>query len=254
MDTIQQQATAARLAANAPILGILDRNYSFGPKNAGKNFVDEHAKALQVSWKIRNNTADDVIVLLSTLFSDTDVNTTQFATVSEVLTLTASDAVFKTGTIVNGDADADVTVSSTKSGRVIEHLLRYAGQSPLRFTKWSMKSRTVAGEKESSNYDNTIKSFWVSPFDVPVIEELELRPLQKGDMNFNPDMLDVNFIANNFHAILSREHLLQVQVNAGTELSISAFIGAQDSAPQRFFRDIKKADDVLRPELLRMAK
>ena len=253
MDTTQNQV-AARLAANAPILGILDRNYSFGPKNAGKNFVEEHAKALQVSWKIKNNTANDVVVVLSPFFADTEAKITQFGTVSEILTLTGSDAVFKTGIIVNGTDDADVTVASTKSGRVIEHLLRYAGQSPLRFTKWSMKSRTVAGEKESSNYDNTIKSFWVSPFDVPVIDELELRPLQKGDMNFNPDMLDVNFIANNFHAILSREHFIQIQVNAGTELSISAFIGAQDSAPQRFFRDVKKADDVLRPELLRMAK
>lgn len=253
MENAQNQV-AARLAANAPVLGILDRNYSFGPKNAGKNFVEEHAKALQVSWKIRNNTKDDVVICFSPFFANTEAKVTQFGAVSEILTLTGSTAMFATGTIIDGDAGADVTVASTKSGRVIEHLLRYAGQSPLRFTKWSMKSRTIAGEKESSNYDNTIKSFWVTPFDVPVIDELELRPLQKGDMNFNPDMLDVNFIANNFHAILSREHFLQIQVNAGTELSISAFIGAQDSAPQRFFRDIKKADDVLRPELLRLAK
>lgn len=251
----QQELAAKKILQAAPtaqVLDLVDRRFSYGPRTNTQNMVNEHATQLQLTWKITNNTAADKLICISTLFDDADKNPTFLANVARVLAITESNAVFKTGKIVDGADDADVTVSSSKASRIIEEFLRYAGENPLRFVKWSMKSKNIAdNSKDSSNYDNTIRSIWVTPFDVPQIDELDMRSLQIGGNNFNPDMLDVHFIANDFRAVLSNEHFLQFQVNKGTELTITAFIGAQDAKAQRFWRDVKKSDAAIRPALLK---
>lgn len=259
--TRSQQIQAQRLAAEGAKLDVGDnRKYSYGTKAGVKNMISESAQAMELSWKITNKTDSDVIFLFSTFFGNDSSNTTQFETIDELLEATASDYTFAPGTLILGKGAGDVPngkdliVTSLKTGRSISHFLRYAGQSPLRFTRWSLKSKQIStGAKDSSNYDNEIKSFWFSPFDDPQIDYLNLRPLQRPDA-FNADLLDIDFLDQNFRMQLDNEHFIQMKVNSNTELTMSVYVGAQDSRSQAFYRFLNKADDVMLRERVGMLK
>ena len=242
---------AARLATYGQKLD-LNKGLSYGVNNSANNLIDERAKADKLVWEIANTTDKDVYIVISSLFTGA-TNLTTFANIAEMqaAVVPGADAAivlpFANGRIA-GDAVAGVTVSSKTPGRSINQLLRYIGRNSSRITKMRLKSVTTANAADLGNFDNEIKSMFFSPFSTPVENQLGLSRLVKTNNNFSPNILDVDFVAEAFPFILSSEHFNIMQVNAGTKLNITVEIGAQDSAPQRFWRTIKNADDILRSE------
>lgn len=224
---------------------------SFGKQNKTMNFVDESAKATKFGITITNDTDQDVFVLLGGFHPNR--NRTIFADLNEVLEFTGADAILGDGVIFTKAATPTttglVTVAATDSKRSVNQLVRYMCESPTRFTKFSMRSRRLDGSKDSSNYDNKIKHFWASPLEDTVSVDLDMVPLQIGGNNFNTDMLDVDFQTQGgaFKLIASNENFNVIQVNAGTKLSITTFIGAQLSQAQQFYRLISKVDNIVAP-------
>ena len=243
------QAQIQRLAANGKVLDLTERNLSYGAKTKTKNMIDEAAKALQMSIRISN--ASDVAkhLALAPLMAGTGMSVAFNASIYEdKAALIAELGV--TSTLYDGTVEDDVTVQCLDSRQTVKKLVRYFSENPTRITRISMKSAVIdGGAKDSSNYDNTLKTAWFNPFDVNEYDHLSLRPLQEGGNNFNPDMLDLDLQRLNFPVVLSREHAFIFQVNAGTALTLTLFIGAQDSAAQRFWRNVRAADDVLRREV-----
>ncbi len=224
---------------------------SFGKENKTLSFIDESAKAINAGFTISNDTLVPVFIAFAG-FTPT-LNRTMFNDAAALLAFTGADCIFGKGVIFQTDASdgvsGKVTVTSLDSKRDINQLVRYTAVSPLRFTKFSMKSKTKAGEKESSNFDNRIKSFWATPLEDTVSKDLDMRPLQIGGNNFNMDMLDIDFQTQggDFKAIMSNENFFVMQINAQTTMNITAGVGAQLSTAQLFYRTIGAADAVMAP-------
>jgi hypothetical protein len=230
----------------------LAKSLSYGVQNSASNMIDERAKADKLSWEISNKTADAHYIVLSSLY-DNAKNQTLFDNINDMLATVVPNVpstnvwAFKDGRLT-GTTGADLAVSSKTPGRKINQFLNYIGQSPTRVTKIRLKSVTTAGAQDLGNLDNEIKTMFFSPFAQPVEKPLALGPLVRTNNNFSPNILEVDFIDEAFPVILSNEHFLVLQVNAGTVLNITAFIGAQDSRAQRHWRTIKDADDIVRAE------
>lgn len=244
------ESVAAHLAQFPEIVG-LDRKYSFGTQ--GKTFVEEQYSNIKPGFKIQNDTNRDIIVLMiPDNFVLGDVKTDAAA----ILARTGADAILANGVILMADAvglpgmpgkTGKVTVSSTDKKYRIDDFLRYVGRNSTQFVKWSLKSRKLSsGIADNSNYENSIESQWWNIFDKVQEDSLTLRDLQNSKMTA-PEFAEINFLTTSFNALLSFEHCLKFQVNADTELVITSVVGAQDSAAQRFFRDTKKANQLLLP-------
>lgn len=243
-------AKTAEIQKNRVDVLDLGKRFSYGKQSDTMNLVDEHAKAIQVNLSIKNVT-DNLHTVAFAGFTST-LNPTQFAGDTAIKAAINATAILKNGKIVDDGSGKELTAKLTDSGLDLDSLLKYIAMNPTRLVGMSMVSRnasTLAGE--STNYDLKMKTHWVSPFDVPQVKELNLRPLVMTGANFTQERLNVNFIKQSFPVVLSHEHFLSLQINSGTELMITLYIGAQDSAAQRFWRDIKTADDIIRPELIR---
>jgi hypothetical protein len=244
---------AQRLAAHGAKLD-LGKNLSYGVQNSASNLIDEKAKVDKLAWEIKNSTSEAHYLVLSGLY-DNGKNTTIFDSVANMLSNVVPNVpvatvwAFKDGVLLDDEGSGgELRVSSKTPGRKINQFLNYVSQSPTRVTHLRLKSVTIAGAQDLGNLDNEIKTMFFSPFAQPVEKQLPLAPLVKTNSNFSPNIMDVNFVDEAFPVILSNEHFLILQVNAGTILNITASIGAQDSRAQRHWRTIKNADDILRAE------
>lgn len=246
------------LAANADKLQVNGmKTISFGKQNRTQSFIDETAKAMSLGWGIKNETDKNVFIAFVPAFDG--YNPTQFGSLADIRSFMGADCIFGDGVVFTKEdsegVSKNVTISSLDSKRKIQEFVKYAGQSPLRFTKFSMNSAKNDGSKEDSNYNNRMKSFWFTPFEDTVAVDLDLRPIRQGGNNFNTDMMDINFLTQGggFKAIMSNENGFVIQVNAGTTLTITSFIGAQKSEAQEFFRTISTADDIMAPALRQLS-
>ena len=229
----------------------LTRRFSFGKQADALSMVDEHAKAIQLNWRIKNLTASTQTVAISSLITSA-INNTQFADLSAMQTAVGATATLKDGIIIDGTDGADLTATSTDNDKKLDDFLRYIGKNPTRIVKLSMVSRNAtSGAADSSNYDLKLRTVFASPFEVPVVKELNLRPLVPTGANFTESRLNVDFQRLAFPVVLSNENFATLQINANTELQITVYVGAQLSKAQSFWRDVKAADEVLRPELLK---
>jgi hypothetical protein len=243
--------------ANAEVLDLSKRN-SYGLQRAANNMIDERPKADEVVFEIKNATDESQFLVLSSLFED-DTNKTIFGDVREALTACVPSAeetrvhALKNGLVyqaVNSEsapiAGKTLTVASKSSGIMLDRVLRYIGMCPTRVTKARFKSVTLGGAADTGNFDNRITNLFFSPFAPPKEDFLSLAPLVQSGINFNANILDVDFIDQAFPFILSNEHFTVLQINAGTVLTINMFIGAQDSPAQRHWRFMRRADEVIR--------
>lgn len=247
-----QSKIAEGLAQGKDLVDLKGR-LSYGKGTGTQNLLDEHAKAIQLSWTISNTTTVMKTIAISPFF-DTLKNTTQYNTVAELLTAVKADHALTEGDIVRVDADHALVANSTNSEQPLKHFLRYIASNPTRIVGLAMRSaNATTGQPERSNYDLTIRSYYVSPFELPVKKELNLRPLVPTGLNFNSDCLNLNFILQNFHALLSPENILTLQIQPNTTLTMTVYVGAQYSRSQEFYRIIKDADNVLRPELAKVS-
>lgn len=250
-------AAAAQVAATKGIVDPLDLNkrFSFGKQADTLNMVDEHAKAIQLNWRITNKTSDTHTIAIGCLLGDTAPNMTQFATLSDVKKATGATAVLKDGIIIDGTDGADLTATSTDTYRKMDEFLRYTGVTCTRIVGLSMVSRNATnGNGDSSNYDLKIRSIWVNPLqDQPEVKELNLRPLVPTGANFTESRLNVNFIRQNHPFVMTNEHWNTIQINPNTELMLTVYVGAQFSKAQDFWRSIKASDDIIRPGLINSA-
>lgn len=239
--TVQAAANkiGAELAAIGPKVDLgPGRRYSYGP--VVKSMIGAHETGVKVGFKIRNTCTEDIIIEMR---PDNHIVKTAGGVFSDA----SVDAEFGDGDIFIEDASTNkkVTVTQVGSGNGIPQFLRYINLNNIQMTAWDMKSRFIAdGEAATGNYDNVIKALHVSPFEKTKESVFTLSDLQ-GQMTFNQQAARANFLKEKFNALLSPEHSIVFQVNAGTELVITAYIGAQDSAAQRFYRDLNMANDSL---------
>jgi len=226
------------------------KRYSYGVQNSAKGFIDERAKPDKLVWEIENETEEAQYLVVSPLFNGSN-NNTIFETVRNMLRNVvpgvpdAQVHAFQDGLVYKDADDNELNVRS-KGGRFINQFLRYIGNSPTRLTEMRIQSNTVGGEKDLTNFSAELTTKFFSPFAQPVENQLQLMPLIKTASNFSPEILDLDFVGLAFPVILSNEHYFVFQVNPGTKLNITAFVGAQNSLPQEFYRSIKKADDIQR--------
>lgn len=238
-------SAADLVTANAAKLDR-SRRYSFGPRTNTTNLIDEAEKAAEITFTFTNPTASDVKVAFSTLFSDSLRGGTNsiYASVTEVLSKSQSDVVFKT--TVPADPEVNFGIACNDSGRSAEQIMQFAAMNCIRLVGMSMVSKQVStGEADISNYSKKIKSVYTSIFEDPEVTELNLRPLLKGS-TYNAEILEVNFIKQNFLALLTPEHILQLTIAKNTELTVTFHFGATASPAQRMYRDLKAADNIMR--------
>jgi hypothetical protein len=248
----------AQLASTHSDILDTQKKLSYGVQKSANNMIDERPKADEVVFEIRNATDESQFLVLSSLFED-DTNKTIFGSVREGLTACVPGAeatrvhALKNGLVYQAVDDDDdpitgktLTVASKSSGILLDRVLRYIGMCPTRVTKARFKSVTLGGAADTGNFDNRITNLFFSPFAPPKEDFLSLAPLVQSGINFNANILDVDFIDQAFPFIMSNEHYTVLQINSGTVLTINMFIGAQDSPAQRHWRIMRKADDLIR--------
>ena len=254
------QANAKKLQADTEGIKVI----SFGSKNGTKNFIDEVHKSIEFGFQVKNETDKSIYIAIVAglgVFNSgnhvQEFNPASFMAASDLLTRSGADCVLSDGTIYEkeiGDSGVynAVTAITKNSKRKIAEVTKFAAKSPFRFTRFVMSSYKNDGTPESSNYNNRIKSLWVSPFEDTVEQEFSLRSIVRDKFQAHLLELDFQKDAPNLQAIMSDEHIMVIQVNAGTTLNINSYVGAQLSQAQYFYRAASAADNIMRPVRLGM--
>lgn len=232
----------------------LDKNLSYGVNSGAINAYDEGSKAIELPWLIKNRTESSQFLVISSLFEE-NKNNTLFGTIREALTACVPGVAearvhaFQAGDIYitpgEGNEAKKLSAESLDGSRSINQFLRYVGKNPTRLIKMRFSSTTAANAPDMSNIENSLKTMFFSPFDPPVEKRLGLSNLIDQRFLTN-NILDVNFVDQAFPVILSNEHFFVIQINPATDLKLNVFVGAQDSAPQRFWRNTRAASDLKR--------
>lgn len=218
----------------------LERNYSHG-KGGAKNFIAEQQGGKTVSFTISNAAASTNVAVAIGSLSDSI-----YADNAEAIAALGVQCIIGDGTILTVETDKNIVGTSNDAGRTIAQLMKYIGRNATRITGVHLQSQTAAGAAETSNYNGSIAQVWTSPFDTPDKEYLPLRKFQSNRSN-SPEFADIDFIKEGRTIIWSAEHFTVFTINAGTTMTFTFNIGMQDSAPQRLYRNAKKADRVLAP-------
>ncbi len=241
MDSKRMNATlvAEKLVANRPKQIDLDRVFSHGPGGA-KTMIDEGRNGDSLSLTIENSldTKPQVVVAFGSL------RNSQYADLASLLAAIGADCLIDDGEILKVADHGMVTVTSNDPGRKVGDVIRYAAVSPFRFTQASLESRLRDGSPDTSNYTTTMKSVWVSPFRKPTEDFLQLRQFQ-SNKSTSPQFADIDFLKENFKAMVSNEHFLVMIVKQNTALTMTLNVGAQHSSAQYAYRAFKAADETL---------
>jgi hypothetical protein len=229
---------AKELVMNKPKVIDIDRFYSHGPGGA-KTFIDEERGSINASMTLTNNAAStDVVIAIG------NVTDSIYADAAEAIAALGADYLLSDGTIATVETDKDITAVSNDADRTIDQLIKYIGKNPTRIVRLDLESTDLSGNADTSNYAQSIKSAWTSPFVKPVEKFLQLRKFQSGN-KFQPQFAEVNFLKEGFEVILSNEHFFVFTLKASTEFTMTWEIGMQDSKAQRFYRQVKAADSAL---------
>lgn len=225
METTTQNSTSA-----AATLVSCGSDFSFG---SAKGFADESKSNLSISFEVENTTGSPIKVGMLPGLS-------MFKTIGDLET-----AIGAADHLADGMA-GDLVLTMQTADRNLDHLFNYSGFTPLRMTKWGLASYTATGDPEATNFSNTVKSFWFTPFHKIAEWELPLRKFQSATSK-QVNLLEVDFIAEGFPSIISPEHAMHFTINGNTKLLFTISFGAHDSRSQRFYRALKAADKILSP-------
>lgn len=235
---LSAMTVAQKLVQNASKEIDLGREFSQGP-GAAKTFIDEERNAPSVSFSIANETANDRVIVLGS------INNSIYGSDAELLAAVDGNLLLDDG-VLETRGGHDVTATSNDPGRTIAQMLRYASNSPFRFTSVALRSSKTNGAVDDSNFTGKIKTVFVSPWQKPVDNFLNLRKFQSNRAN-SPQFADINFLEEGFNVILSPENFALITVKAGTVLDLTFSVGMQLSSAQRAYRAFKAADQVLAP-------
>lgn len=219
------------------------RRYSYGKDQDSMLGADR--TGIQAGYKITNDTgvAHTVYISPFTVLGQTvDVGTN-----TVVPKLGTTDVLFATGAQLVSGADS-FEITELDSEMPITSIRGVAEGGGLQIASLHMKSRGivahVASTADDSNYENPITYYWINPFDKIEKDTYQLRLLQDSYMN-SPQFAKVDFLLEERNVLISTEHVVAIKVNPRTELTITVGVGAQNSSPQRFWRDTRDANKVL---------
>lgn len=231
---------AKDLVINNPKVIDIDRHYSHGPGGA-KTFIDEERGSITASMTLTNNSASTDVTL-----AFGNLSRSIYADLSEATAALGFDYMVTDGTIVTVETDKTITGTSNDTDRTIAQLLKYIGENPTRMLRLQLESEATDGADDTSNYAQSLKQTFVSPFVKPIEKNLPLRQFLSGD-KFQKRYVDINFAKEGFPVIFSNEHFFILKLKAGTSLNLTWEIGMQDSPAQRLYRQVKKVDSLLAP-------
>lgn len=225
----------------------LVKEFSYGKK--AKSMIESTATGIKLGYKIKNDTKKDHVVYVAAmtvlgLSPEIDGKT------SLPQGVPGSEVVFSENPQLRVTEDTGVDAEEFKitplnSKREIAQLRGFAATSPVQVTELHMVSRNIANNNpDTTNYNNPIKTYWFTPFYDVEEDEFQLRTLLDSSMN-SPQFAEAKFAKNGFNALISNQHVIAIQVNAGTELTVTMGVGAYDARPERFYRKTKAANRVL---------
>lgn len=147
-----------------------------------------------------------------------------------------------------GGVIGGVTISSLNPGQTLDYLGSALVGEPTQITAISMKSFTTSNVPENTNYGNSITHWKLSHLE----EARRSTPLNfdafQSSKDVSTEILKIDFIKNNFNAIISQKDVLGFQVNQGTKLDITLHIGGRLSMEEYFYRQTKAGNEVLLEE------
>lgn len=244
---------ANALQANSDEIKVV----SFDSKTGTKSFINEKPNATDFGLEIRNDTVKSIFVAIVAGLGawkvienvgKQDFFPGSFMDGDDLLSRIGADCVLADGVLYEDEENNQVVARTRNSNRKINELTKYAAKTPFRFTKFVMSSyKASTGTPESSNFNNSIKSLWLSPFEDTVETEFSLRTIVRD--RFQAQLLELDFVkdAPMLKPIMSDEHVMVLQINPDTILNINAHIGARLSNAQYFYRMTKEADKLVRP-------
>lgn len=225
---------------------VTDFNNRLSYANGIKNIIGMRKTNMTIRTRITNPTDNDVKIYImprSIVGIETEVTTT-FEKVMLALGLDKNGIPFFApelkkfkGNVFNPATEVDIrSLDSTQSLILIASSATY---EPFNLTGISMKSFTMEGEPESSNYGNAVTHYNVSAWR----EKKRSTPINFQDYqsskDFSTEIMKIDFVEQNFTAPVSQSDILEILVNAGTKLDFTMHVGARDSVTERFYRDIK---------------
>lgn len=228
------------------------REFSYGKK--AKSMVEATATGLKLGYKVKNSTTEDKILYLAPLAvlglpvdrSIPDPNSPGDFLQRSIFpgNIPTSDVLFiENPQLVDGAEEFKVTPLNVK--REVLQLRGFASMSAIQVTDMHLVSRNIANNNpDTTNYNNPIKTYWTSPFYDVEEAEFQLRTLLDASMN-SPQFAVAKFAEQGFNALISNQHVIAIQINAGTELTVTMNVGAYDSRSERFYRKTKAANRVL---------
>ncbi|HLW38825.1 MAG TPA: hypothetical protein VKX31_00445 [Brumimicrobium sp.] len=143
------------------------------------------------------------------------------------------------------EAGSNLTVSSLNLGQDLEILGNELAEEATQITAISMKSFTAAGVPENTNYGNALTHYRMSHLEEPKRSTPLNFDAFQNSKDVSTEMLKIDFIKNNFNAIISQKDVLALQINAGTKMDVTLHLGGRLSMPEYFYRQVKAGATIL---------
>jgi len=227
---------------------IIGRRLSYS--NGVKNILGVRSSNTVIRLRVTNNWETDQYIFLcpSAIIHKKATTAAEIAALPAVFGLPSTGIPFQAASTDEDVTGNKLTITSLDANQDLSVIANEIGDSPVQITKLSMKSFTTAGVPENTNYGNAFEHYnvnaWKRTANVP--------PLQFGDFQSSKDnateILKIDLLKQNFVAPISSNDILVFKVNAGTRLDITLGVGARDSRPERFYRDIQAGTQLLLEE------
>lgn len=234
-----------------------------------KNIVGVQGTNLQMGLRILNSTDSSQLIYISptkligldvvdvtknltavpSSFADNKGDLAMFKKVLQLNGLPAGIS-FACATYMPDDAvvTKKVTVASTNPNQDLSLLATSLNDTPIQIKGINMRSFDASGNPENSNYGNTISIHNLNAYRPSKQTGLINLADYQSSKDFSTEILKIDLLKHNIVVGVSQEDVIGLVVNPGTRLDITFNIGARDSRPERFHRDIKEGTQLLLSE------
>jgi hypothetical protein len=141
-----------------------------------------------------------------------------------------------------------VEISSINTFQDLKKIANVASYEPFNITRISMRSFSLSGTPENTNFGNSLVRYFVSPWQEPRRGgQINFSDYQTS-RDFSTEILKIDFINLLFPAVVSQSDILEMLINANTKIDITFNVGARASLTERFSRKTRSGFEMIQQE------
>lgn len=219
----------------------INREFSFGRR--AKSFLMAKNTGMRYGVTLVNRTEEPMQVLLAGVLIDA-LGLGKGASVGLASVISGVSEYNVLGSKVAGASAGDPALfeSVPKSSEYPENLfIMNTALSPIQLTALKMKSTTLNGVQESTNFDGQLTAFHKTAFGEDVKREEILFENFQNPEHFKEGIVRIDLIKEQKNIIFGNESVVFITLAPETRLSLDMEFGAQTSLEQRLYRAVNRS-------------